>query len=97
MWSIVLFEKDNTVEAIPTNWFKDGLYAWPKKDERVKINCRIQPNKFDFDFYPARLLKKKCGEYTYKYIFIFNKFYIFIRSTINNNQLILFIIIYIYV
>jgi len=76
MWSVVLFEKDNTVEAVPTNWFKDGLCAWPKKDERVKINRRIQPNKFDFVFYPARLLKKNFGEYTYKYIFILNQFYI---------------------
>jgi len=58
MWTIILFEKDNTVEVVPTNWFKNGLCVWPKKDERTKINHRIQPNKFDFDFYSARLEKR---------------------------------------
>lgn len=64
MWCVVLFEKDNTVEAVPTHWFKNGLCAWPKKDERVKIKRRIQPNKFDFNFYSARILKKDIGKYT---------------------------------
>lgn len=62
MWSVILFEKDNTVKAVPTNWYKNGLCAWPKKEERTKINHRIQPNKFDFDFYSARLLKKDIGK-----------------------------------
>lgn len=61
MWSVVHFEEENTVEAVPTNWFNKGLCAWPKKDIKTTINRRIQPNKFDFDFYSARILKKGIG------------------------------------
>lgn len=62
MWSIVVFNKENTVEVVPTNWFKNGLCAWPKKDEKLKITRRIQPNDFDFEYYSARILKKDIGE-----------------------------------
>jgi hypothetical protein len=62
MWSVIFFEKDNTVEAVPINWYKNGLCTWLKKDGRTKINHRIQPNKFDFHFYSARLLKKDIGK-----------------------------------
>lgn len=62
MWSIVVFIKDNTVEAVPTSWFKNGYCAWPKKDQKIKINRRIQPNNFDFEFYSARILKKGIGK-----------------------------------
>lgn len=53
MWTIVVFKEDNTVEAVPSHWFKNGLCAWPKKDQKKNLERRLFPNSFDFDYYPA--------------------------------------------
>lgn len=65
MWCIVIFLKDNTVEAVPTHWIKNGVCAWPIKDERIKIKNRVLPNKFDFNFYSVRILKKNISNYNF--------------------------------
>lgn len=62
MWTIVVLKKDNTVEAVPSHWLKNGLCAWPKKDPKKKLERRLKTNTFDFDFYPARILKKNIGK-----------------------------------
>ncbi|KAL5238376.1 hypothetical protein ACI65C_005786 [Semiaphis heraclei] len=64
MWSIVHFKNDNSVYAVPSTWIKNDVCAWPKKNvKRLKrlIETRI-PNKFNFDFLPARLLKGGISE-----------------------------------
>ncbi|KAF0711261.1 Uncharacterized protein FWK35_00028362, partial [Aphis craccivora] len=57
MWSIVHFRNDNSVYAVPSTWMKKDICAWPKRKVKRFIETRIIPNKFDFDFLPARLLK----------------------------------------
>lgn len=66
MWSVVVFG-DETVEAIPHHWYKNstGTCAWPKKPTTAKrkIETRVEPNIFDFDFYKARILRSNIGMY----------------------------------
>lgn len=31
MWSIVVFENENTIEVVPAHWVKNNVCAWPKK------------------------------------------------------------------
>lgn len=61
MWSVVHFKNDNSVNAVPSTWVKRDMCAWPKRDVKRFLERRIIPNDFDFDFYPARLLKKDIG------------------------------------
>jgi len=28
-YSVVVFTEDNSIEAVPTNWFKNNKCAWP--------------------------------------------------------------------
>jgi len=63
MWSIVHFRNDNSVYAVPSTWMKKDICAWPKRKVKRFIETRIIPNKFDFDFLPARLLKGGIGKY----------------------------------
>uniref|UniRef100_A0A2S2QXX8 DUF4806 domain-containing protein n=1 Tax=Sipha flava TaxID=143950 RepID=A0A2S2QXX8_9HEMI len=60
-WEVVLFYKDNSIEAVPDIWFKKGFCAWPKSSKNVKqlIKNRYKPNKSDFIYYPARTLGTK--------------------------------------
>lgn len=60
-WEVVLFYKDNSIEAVPDTWVKKGLCAWPKSSKNVKqlIKNRYKPNKSDFIYYPARTLGTK--------------------------------------
>lgn len=62
MWSIVHFINENSVYAVPTSWFKNNTCAWPKRDVTRFLQRRVIPNKFDFNFLPARLLKKGIGK-----------------------------------
>ncbi|KAL5239410.1 hypothetical protein ACI65C_006820 [Semiaphis heraclei] len=59
MWSIVLFNFDNSVAAVPSHWYKNGQCAWPKKYIKNKnkyIERRTATNALEFDFYSARKL-----------------------------------------
>ncbi|XP_029348030.1 uncharacterized protein LOC100575035 isoform X2 [Acyrthosiphon pisum] len=59
MWTVVVFQNDNTVAAVPTNWYKDGLCAWPKKAVKHKsdlIKNQTEPTRSEFDRFPARQL-----------------------------------------
>lgn len=59
MWIVVVFQNDNSVAAVPTNWYKDGLCAWPKKAVKHKsdlIQNQIEPTRSEFDRFPARKL-----------------------------------------
>lgn len=62
MWSIVNFTKDNTVSAVPSHWWKNGYCAWPKpsvKNASMLLQKRSIPNKFDYDFFKARIIHTK--------------------------------------
>jgi len=39
MWSIVLFENENTVKVVPAHWIKNNVCAWPKKDVKKMLNA----------------------------------------------------------
>ncbi|KAL5234480.1 hypothetical protein ACI65C_001890 [Semiaphis heraclei] len=58
MWSIVIFDDENAVEAVPAHWMKNNLCAWPKKDTKKHLLRRTIPNKFNFNYVKSRLLKK---------------------------------------
>ncbi|KAF0749972.1 Uncharacterized protein FWK35_00025026 [Aphis craccivora] len=48
MWTVVHFTNENVVEAVPSHWVK--------KDKHIHHRSII--NKFDFDYFPSRTLKK---------------------------------------
>jgi len=59
MWSIVLFNNDNSVAAVPSHWYRNGQCAWPKKYIKNKnklIEMRSIANTLEFDYYGARKL-----------------------------------------
>jgi len=63
MWSVVAFDDDETVEAVPAYWFQKDKCAWPKRNYKQFLNRRIQPNEVDFDYLPARKLGRNIGMY----------------------------------
>lgn len=63
MWTVVCYENDNSVEAVPYHWVKHKLCAWPNKDAKKKIEYRTIYNKFDFSYFPSRVLKKGIGKF----------------------------------
>lgn len=82
MWIVVVFEKDHSVAAVPTNWFKDGYCAWPKKTLKNRgnmIELRVEPTKSEFDRFPARLLSSSPIGNKIKILNIFNKIFLIIR------------------
>lgn len=34
MWSVVSFDDENTVECVPSSWFRNNACAWPYKNLR---------------------------------------------------------------
>lgn len=59
-WIIVVFNNDNSVEAIPDIWLKNNNCAWPKSKQIKKyIERRVKPNSNDFNFFNARKLGNK--------------------------------------
>jgi len=74
MWSIVIFIESNTVAAVPTQWYSNGMCAWPKSHVRNKnkmVELRTPSNSFDFDFFKARRLAadKSIGMYNFNFFF----------------------------
>lgn len=57
MFSIVHFTAENSVEAVPKNWFntKKGICAWPKLSNNPSrlIEKLVIPNENEFQFYKA--------------------------------------------
>jgi hypothetical protein len=73
MWRIISFDYENSVEAVPSHLMKNNMCAWPKKDVKKHIQRRTNPNKFDFNYFKSRILKKGIGKYfiNRKIVFIF--------------------------
>lgn len=76
MWTVVHFTKENAVEAVPSHWVKKDVCAWPKTNVRKHINHRTMVNKYDFDYFHSRTLKKGIGNYKLIHSFIFFYFLI---------------------
>eukprot|EP00102_Acyrthosiphon_pisum_P019468 XP_016656678.1 PREDICTED: uncharacterized protein LOC107882601 [Acyrthosiphon pisum] len=64
MWSIVEFENENTIEVVPAHWVKNNVCAWPKKDVKKNVERRVLSNKFDFNYFASRTLKKNIATLT---------------------------------
>lgn len=64
MWTVVLFKSDNTVDAVPSHCVNTSknICAWPKKDVKKCLERRLQPNKIEYDFFPARILKTNISK-----------------------------------
>uniref|UniRef100_A0A2S2PM63 DUF4806 domain-containing protein n=1 Tax=Schizaphis graminum TaxID=13262 RepID=A0A2S2PM63_SCHGA len=58
MWYVIHFKKDNTVDVVPSSWYKNGLCAWPIKNSNIKkiVQKKEPPNKKDFKWHIARKL-----------------------------------------
>jgi len=69
MWSIVVFEAENSVEVVPSNWFEKDLCAWPKKNLRTYIDNQISPNEKCFRYLNARKLGKDISMNLFFYQF----------------------------
>lgn len=61
MWSVVAFDDDKTVEVVPSNWIKNNICAWPKRNSAISIKKRFIPTKTDFLYVSARKLTKDTG------------------------------------
>lgn len=64
MWTVVLFEEDSTLAAVPAFWYKDGLCAWPNSKIIKNIENRSKPNEIEFSSYKAKILYENTGKYT---------------------------------
>jgi len=63
MWSVIIFENDNSIEAVPSIWYrKNNTCAWPKKNPKKFIEKQVVPNKTDFYFLRARKIGKDVGK-----------------------------------
>lgn len=65
MWTIVCFEEENCVEAVPDFWYKDGCCAWPKKyikNCKKFVDRRIFPNEVEFDYFKARPISQQISK-----------------------------------
>jgi len=75
-YSVVHFINENSVEAVPSTWIKNGkrngikLCAWPnnKACNMKYIQNKRMPNEIDFKYFKVRILKKNLGN-LYKIIF----------------------------
>lgn len=72
-YSVVHFYDDESVEAIPSDWIKDDLCAWPTNQNCVSkyIQNKHKPNDFDFTYLKARVLVKGISM-THNYITMYN-------------------------
>jgi len=63
-WSVVNFDIDNSVEAVPNHWIKNGMCAWPVQSFNVGrlIEKRTQINKIDFKYLKARVLSANISK-----------------------------------
>ncbi|XP_050055735.1 uncharacterized protein LOC126549702 isoform X2 [Aphis gossypii] len=61
MYTVIHFEEDDTVEAVPSYWFSEDQCAWPILRSNIKrfIEKKIKPNDLEFYMLKAR---KLCGE-----------------------------------
>lgn len=88
MWYVIHFPKDNSVEAVPSTWYKNGNCAWPNKPINAvrAIQKRIQPNTLDFQWFKARKLGSFYGNYIVSYIIFQKKIIYSINAGFNQGK-----------
>lgn len=68
-YHIVLFIKENSVEAVPSHWLsRDGkTCAWPKRhlDPTRQIEKKKQPNTLEYTWFEVRVLSKSICKFRY--------------------------------
>lgn len=66
MWSVILFVKDNSVEAVPSHWYINGQCFWPKKSVNCKklLERRSMPNPVEYNLFAARSLCTNISKLT---------------------------------
>lgn len=84
-YSVVHFFLDDSVEAVPSFWFKGKTCAWPKNNIYAKkyIETKRAPNDTDFIFLKARELCKGLSKFIVK-IFYINCLFYFINIHVFN-------------
>jgi len=85
MWSVVEFNDDRSVEAVPSFWIKNKKCAWPKKNSKKNDERRCQPNEIEFDFLKVRVLGNNIGMNCIKNVFLtlpnnFNELCVFLGN-----------------
>lgn len=65
MWSVLVFEKDNSFEAVPLCWYIDGRCFWPKNSKYCKklLERRSRPNSIEYDLFTARQLSLNISKF----------------------------------
>lgn len=63
---VILFEEDNSVEAVPVHWFKNGQCLWPNKpfDAKRLIESQAPSKNFEFKKYKARQLSGEICKFS---------------------------------
>jgi len=60
-YSVVEFIDDCTIEAVPTNWIKNSMCAWPTTKKystlRKLIERKSLPNDIEYNQYKIKVLK----------------------------------------
>lgn len=75
MWTVVNFQSDNLVAAVPKFWYRNSMCAWPKKFNSKLITKRAKPNTLEFSYFKAKVLFKNIGMIIINYntlLIIFN-------------------------
>lgn len=80
MWTVVHFTNENSVEAVPSHWVKKDVCGWPKKNIKKHMHHRTIVNKYDFDYFPSRILKKGIGNYKLLTYLLDNFFFFFMSG-----------------
>lgn len=72
-YSVVEFIEDHAIEAVPTNWLKKNICAWPKTKNpsniRKLIERRSDPNDTEFTFFKVAVLKTTGKQNLFKLYF----------------------------
>lgn len=63
MWTVVNFQSDNSVAAVPEFWYRNSMCAWPKKFNSKLITKRAKPNTLEFSYFKAKVLFKNIDTY----------------------------------
>lgn len=61
MWRVIIFEVDNSLAAVPSFWYQNGICWWPNKNTKKNVERRIKPNELEFSKFKAKILFDHIG------------------------------------
>lgn len=66
MYIVVHFEDDDSVEAVPSIWYKNGYCIWPKNEQNINslIEKNSNPNTFKHTSLKAKRMSGKSCKYS---------------------------------